>query len=899
MPHHPLLHRLTSFLAFCFLCSSALAQQNWRWANSLPASVGWKDVAFGNGLYVAVGGDATIATSPDGITWTIRRMSTGQAVLNGVEFGNGLFVAVGMGTPTSIGAALILTSPDGINWTPNSTVATTFNAQLMDVAFGGGTWVATGFGGVRMLSSPDAQTWTSRATTGLATPGRIAHGGGRFVASGNGGNAFTSTDGIAWTTVTVTSAANSFLDGVAYGAGKFVLVGRDSNFNAAVYTSTDGTTWASANAIAGAGGGVGFTAVAGSASGFVAAGGNFLYSSPDGVAWTARTSALPLAPRQLDNNRESVSGASYAGTQFFLVGIYGSITSSSDGVTWTRRSTGPVSDLGDVLHDGTRFVASGSGGTVLTSADGATWSQLTTGATADFNKLAYGNNRYVAVGFNGIHHSANLTTWAAVAGTTFDRWTEVGFGGGRFLAANSATTLGVRTSTDGVTWSAATTIPGAGGNTNGLIYANNLWVLTMAGFGSTPSKIYTSADGTGWVQRAADLLPVGTGIFSLAYGAGRFVILTGNQRSLTSTDGITWTSNPLPSTPTFTRVRFVGSQFYATASTYGAPSYASTDGVNWSEVSDSFGPNTLASMNSTGGYPHFAFSGSTVVAVGPMGMILRGQLPAASAAGRIINLSVRTTAGTDDNTLIVGIGLGGAGTSGNKAVLLRAVGPTLSAFSVPGALQDPVMTVFLGQTQVAANDDWDATSGATFAGLGAFAFTAGSRDAAIYNAAIPSNSYSIQISGKNNATGIALAEIYDATAAAAFTAATPRLVNVSARTQVGTGDNILITGFVIGGESAVRVLLRAVGPTLSAFGVGSTLADPKLELYRGTEKVGENDNWDAATAANFARVSAFPFTANSRDAALVATLQPGSYTAQVSGVGNTTGVALVEVYELP
>jgi hypothetical protein len=268
-------------------------------------------------------------------------------------------------------------------------------------------------------------------------------------------------------------------------------------------------------------------------------------------------------------------------------------------------------------------------------------------------------------------------------------------------------------------------------------------------------------------------------------------------------------------------------------------------------------------------------------------------------AGRLINLSVRTATGADDDTLIVGLALGGAGTAGTKAVLLRAVGPTLEGFGVGGALADPVMTVYQGQAQVAQNDDWNATAGAVFPTVGAFAFTAGSRDAALYNAALPSNSYSIQIAGKAGGTGIALAEIYDATASGAFTAATPRLVNVSARTQVGTGDNILIAGFVIGGQSPVRVLVRAVGPTLTGFGVGGALTDPRLEIFQGGARTAENDNWDAATAANFASVGAFNFVAGSKDAALVATLPPGSYTAQVSGVGGTTGIALVEVYELP
>jgi hypothetical protein len=248
----------------------------------------------------------------------------------------------------------------------------------------------------------------------------------------------------------------------------------------------------------------------------------------------------------------------------------------------------------------------------------------------------------------------------------------------------------------------------------------------------------------------------------------------------------------------------------------------------------------------------------------------------ASAAGRLANMSIRTNAGTGDNTLIVGLGLG-------------------------DALADTVMTVLQGQNTVATNDDWAGTF--DFASVGAFALSGTPvRDSAIYNPALSPNSYSIQITGKNNATGIALAEIYDATPSAGFGATTPRLVNVSARTQVGTGDNILIAGFAVGGQTAVRVLIRAVGPTLGAFGVGGVLTDPKLEVYSGTSKINENDNWGGTTELKsaFTSVAAFALAAdNSRDAALVATLNPGTYTVQISGVAATTGVALVEIYELP
>jgi hypothetical protein len=274
---------------------------------------------------------------------------------------------------------------------------------------------------------------------------------------------------------------------------------------------------------------------------------------------------------------------------------------------------------------------------------------------------------------------------------------------------------------------------------------------------------------------------------------------------------------------------------------------------------------------------------------------------ATSSAGRLVNMSIRTRAGVEDATLIVGVGVGGPGAIGTKPVLFRAVGPTLSTFNPEGVLADPVISAFRESTAIAQNDDW--SGGFDFGTLGAFPLAGTApRDAALYEVALPIGGYTLQITGKNNATGLALAEIYDATPASLVTTNTPRLINVSARTQVGTGDSILITGFVVGGTTPLRVLVRAVGPTLANFGVSGVLENPRLDLSSVGARVGENDNWDgtAELKAAFASVGAFPLAADdSRDAALVVRLTPGNYTAQVSGVGGTTGVALVEVYEVP
>jgi len=126
------------------------------------------------------------------------------------------------------------------------------------------------------------------------------------------------------------------------------------------------------------------------------------------------------------------------------------------------------------------------------------------------------------------------------------------------------------------------------------------------------------------------------------------------------------------------------------------------------------------------------------------------------------------------------------------------------------------------------------------------------------------------------------------------------LRNLSTRGQVGTGGNILIAGFVVGGTTPKQVLVRAIGPSLANFGIAGALADSQVELFKGTTRVALNDNWagNAAIAAASASVGAFPLAANSLDAVILTQLDPGAYTAQVSGTGGRTGVALVELYDV-
>lgn len=276
-----------------------------------------------------------------------------------------------------------------------------------------------------------------------------------------------------------------------------------------------------------------------------------------------------------------------------------------------------------------------------------------------------------------------------------------------------------------------------------------------------------------------------------------------------------------------------------------------------------------------------------------------------SPIARLANLSILTSITSSTRNFTVGTVIGGQGTGGPKPLLVRAGGPSLAALGVTGALPDPRLELFRGQTSIDSNNDWDgdATLAAAFAKVGAFAYAANSsKDAAIFSTGTPAGNYTVQVTGGSTGTGTVIAELYDATPNVEFDSTTPRLINVSVLKQIDA-DETLTAGFVIGGTAAKQVLVRAVGPTLAdaPFNVAGAMPNPRIDLFSGSSVTASNDDWGggATLSAAFAAVGAFALPANSRDAALLVTLQPGNYTAQVGGVGGSSGVALVEVYEVP
>ena len=271
---------------------------------------------------------------------------------------------------------------------------------------------------------------------------------------------------------------------------------------------------------------------------------------------------------------------------------------------------------------------------------------------------------------------------------------------------------------------------------------------------------------------------------------------------------------------------------------------------------------------------------------------------------RLYNISTRGPVGTGANIMIAGLVIG-PGTP--ETVLIRAVGPSLVPFGVSGVLTAPVLSLYDSSGNLLQSNQGWSTGNATaqiMSSAGAFALPSGSADSALV-ATLQAGAYTAQVSGAGGTTGVALLEVYEVGA----TSTTARLVNLSTRGQVGTSGNIMIPGITIGPGTGTRTLLiRAAGPALASLGVPGSLADPTFLVTDASgATVASNDNWGtpignapdaSALSAAFIAAGAFSFAAGSLDSATIASVGFGSYTVQVSGNNGSTGVALVEVYDI-
>jgi hypothetical protein len=445
--------------------------------------------------------------------------------------------------------------------------------------------------------------------------------------------------------------------------------------------------------------------------------------------------------------------------------------------------------------------------------------------------------------------------------------------------------------------------------------------------------IGTSAGSTGgrydpdtnsWVATSTTNAPEGrydhtavwTGFEMIVWGgSGSFVLNTGGRynpstNSWTPTSTTNGPSGRLAHTAVWT-----GSEMIVWGGSGGCAfnMCVTNTGGRYNPTTDSWTDTSITNAPTARSFHTAVWTGSEMIVWGGAGYLVsfntggRYCAPPPPVLAQLGNISTRAFVQTGDNVMIGGFIVQGAQT---KNVIIRAIGPELTQYGIPNPLYNPTLELHDGTgALIASNDNWVTT---IIGGIithnqvhdimnSGHAPTDGRESAII--ADLPPGNYTAIVRGVNNMTGVALVEAYDLN-----TAANSILGDISTRAFVQTGDSVMIGGFIVEGMQPKRVIIRAIGPELSAppFNIPNALANPTLELHDHTGAlIASNDNWQVTIIGGIITTGQYHDIVNSghapsdiRESAIIADLPPGNYTAIVRGVNNTTGVALVEVYDL-
>ena len=447
-------------------------------------------------------------------------------------------------------------------------------------------------------------------------------------------------------------------------------------------------------------------------------------------------------------------------------------------------------------------------------------------------------------------------------------------------------------------------------------------MIVWGGLGANTGGKYDPATDS-WIATSTTSAPTGrdghtavwTGFEMIVWGGSDgFTGLNTGARYNPSTDS--WTATTLTNAPagvTLHTAVWTGSEMivWGGSGLCAFNSCPSHRGGRYNPTTDSWTDTSLTNVPNTRALHTAVWTGSEMIVWGGADYLVSfntggrycAQTP--SVLAELGNISTRAFVQTGDDVMIGGFIVRG---SQPKRVIIRAIGPELIQYGVPNVLANPTLELHDGTgALIASNDNWVRTiiggiiSGNQVGEIRNSGYAPGDgRESAII-ADLPPGNYTAIVRGVNDSTGVALAEVYDLSAEN-----NSILANISTRSFVQTGDNVMIGGFVVQGTEPKRVILRAIGPELAQHGVSNVLANPTLELHEGTGVlIASNNNWMTTIIGGIITMNQVREIRNSgyapgdpRESAIIAELPPGNYTAIVRGVNDTTGVALVEVYDL-
>ncbi len=627
------------------------------------------------------------------------------------------------------------------------------------------------------------------------------------------------------------------------------------------------------------------------------------------------------------------------------------LTTSDQGATWTRRFSGTTAWLTAVSYDSQlkRYTVVGEGGMILSSPDGVGWTREASPTAVRLNGVS--GDGGIAVGEAGagaLTRDANGGWTRADAGFG-NRWMRGVWGGqDNAVAVGQGGAIFTRrfdgnASPPGLAWQSEPSPVAADLEAIALggAIVRGIWIVVGAD-GAILRKAISEPDSP-WTPCVSPTRERLRGVVhhlggsiqgftrALTYVYGEFFAVGSGGTIVRSAEGSSWQIDSAPTRENLNAVGNAGGYVVAvgnrgvilrTGGPGAAPVITRQPRMSADAQGEVFAEASAAGQGSLtyqwlvplpgGGYLPVGTEGPRQsFKVAPSGRPY--QLAVANAFGlawsdtflpnRFLNLSSRGTVGAGEAALIGGLAIGGNGSSQPRVMLIRAAGPALAGFGVAGALRTPRLSLYAGSQVIASNAGWDtgpdaAEVRAAAQKVGAFPLAAGSADCALL-VTLPPGLYTAQVTGADGATGVALVEAYD-TEPPGFA----RLINLSARAQVLPGAGAEIGGLVIDGGVRKKTLLRAAGPALAAFGVAGVLAKPRMTLVRDGTVVATAAEWGAAPNAAAIReaaraVNAFAFAEGSADAALLTELKPGAYSVVVTGADGGSGVALVEVYEVP